>query len=67
MDGPGIYATAVDLATSLQYYLFDTLYHALAFELADATLVTADRRYFQKARHLGRIQWLPEFTRGRAA
>jgi hypothetical protein len=25
---------------------------------------TADRRYFDKARHLGQIAWLPDFSVG---
>ena len=27
-----------------------------------AVLVTADRRYFEKAQHLGQIAWLPDFA-----
>ena len=35
----------------------------LALATSDAVLVTADRRYFDKARHLGQIVWLPDFSR----
>ena len=55
------YAMAIELARSLNHHLFDTLYHALALTTPGAVLVTADRRYFDKARHLGQIAWLPDF------
>jgi predicted nucleic acid-binding protein len=55
------YAQAIELARSLNHHLFDTLYHALALTIPGAELVTADRRYFDKARHLGQIAWLPDF------
>ena len=50
-----VYARAVRLAIDLDHHLFDTLYHALALESADATFVTADRRYLRKARGLPRL------------
>lgn len=56
------YGRAIDLACQLNHHLFDTLYHAVALALPDAVLVTADRRYFDKAQHLGHIAWLPDFT-----
>ncbi len=59
-----VYARAIDLARQLNHHLFDTLYHALAFSLPGAMLVTADRRYFDKAQHLGQIAWLPDFRSG---
>ena len=55
------YAHAIDLAHRLKHHLFDTLYHALAFSTPGVVLVTADRRYFDKAQHLGQIAWLPDF------
>lgn len=55
-----IYARAVDLSIRLGHRLFDTLYHAVALETAGARLVTADRRYFDKACELGAIVWLPD-------
>jgi len=61
-DRPDIYASAVQLATSLNHHRFDTLYHAVALQTPGATLVTADRRYFDKARHLGQISWLGDFV-----
>lgn len=54
---------ALSLAMELGHHLFDALYHAVALEASDgAVLVTADRRYFDKARHLGRIVWLPDWS-----
>jgi hypothetical protein len=41
--------------------LFDTLYHATAFE-AEAVLITADQRYYDKASHLGSIVLLEQLT-----
>lgn len=56
------YTQAIDLACQLNHHLFDTLYHAVALSMPGAVLVTADRRYFDKARHLGQIAWLADFT-----
>ena len=56
------YGRAIELACQLDHHLFDTLYHAVALLVPDAVLVTADRRYFDKAQHLGRIAWLTDFT-----
>lgn len=56
------YQRAIALATQLNHHLFDTLYHALALETTGATFVTADRRYFEKAQHLGHIAWLPDMV-----
>ena len=53
---------AIALATQLNHHLFDTLYHALALEAPGSHFVTADRRYFDKAQHLGQIIWLPDLV-----
>jgi len=53
--------TAIDLSIRLGHHLFDTLYHAVAFRSPDTTLLTADRRYFDKARDEGRIVLLSQF------
>lgn len=58
---PEIYTTALTLSTQLRHHLFDTLYHAVALEMQKAMLITADRRYFLKARHKGRIQLLSDW------
>ena len=55
------YPKAIELARQLDHHLFDTLYHAVALSVPGAVLVTADRRYFDKAKHLGQIAWLAEF------
>ena len=62
VDSLEVYNGAVALASMLGQHVFDTLYHALALRTAGAMLVTADRRYFDKARHLGQITWLAEFV-----
>ncbi len=49
------------LSVSLQHHLFDTLYHAIAIA-EGAVLVTADERYFDKARNLGNIKLLKDFV-----
>lgn len=51
---------ACRLAIDLRQHLFDTLYHAVALEVG-ATLVTADERYFAKAKPVGSIQLLHEW------
>lgn len=56
------YPRAITLACQLEHHLFDTLYHALALSVPGAVLVTADRRYFDKAQHLGQIAWLADFA-----
>lgn len=56
-----VYRHACELAVELDHHLFDTLYHAVALNLRDTTLVTADRRYYQKARKHGAIALLADF------
>ena len=51
------------LALDLDHHLFDTLYHALALQ-KEATLITADRRYFNKAAEFGSINMLNDFDFG---
>ena len=51
------------LALDLDHHLFDTLYHALAIR-EEATLITADRRYFNKAAEIGSINLLADFDSG---
>ena len=61
IDAPLIYHRAVQLAIDLSHHLFDTLYHATALE-CDAVMVTADRRYYDKAAPLGRIVLLEQLA-----
>ncbi len=51
---------AAQMSADLRHYLFDTLYHAVAMEM-EATLVTADDAYFDKAKPLGSIMRLADF------
>lgn len=60
-DGPSVIERACRLAIELRQHLFDTLYHAVALEMPDATLVTADDKYFAAASSLGRIVKLSEW------
>lgn len=62
LDSPEVYTAAVSLASTLGQHVFDTLYHALALRTPGAMLVTADHRYFAKARHLGQITTLADFV-----
>lgn len=54
------YQRAIELSSRLNHHLFDTLYHAVALE-ENATLITADRRYYDKAKVLGGIILLENF------
>ena len=56
-----VYGRACDLSERLKHHLFDTLYHAVALE-NDATLITADERYFVVAAPEGNIQRLRDYT-----
>ena len=56
------YDKAIELARQLDHHLFDTLYHAVALSVPGAVLVTADKCYFDKARHLGQIALLADFV-----
>lgn len=60
VESAAIYARAVALATRHDHHLFDTLYHALALDLGNAVLVTADARYVRKARSEGGIVLLAD-------
>lgn len=59
-DYPALYDTACKLALRFGHHLFDTLYHAVALHTPGALLVTADRRYFDKAKAVGYIAYLPD-------
>ncbi len=49
------------MAVRLEHHLFDTLYHAVALNEPDAMLITADVRYYNKAKGIGRIALLENF------
>ncbi|MEO7206623.1 MAG: type II toxin-antitoxin system VapC family toxin [Steroidobacteraceae bacterium] len=61
-EDPQVMRRATQLAISTGGHLFDTLYHALALEHQDATLITADERYIGKAQSQGRIQRLADWA-----
>lgn len=61
-DSAAIYTTAISLAASLDHHLFDTLYHAVALHQSDAMLVTADVRYYNKAKEAGHVILLESFS-----
>lgn len=63
-DSAATYRTAISLATSLNHHLFDTFYHAAALHEPDASLVTADVRYYNKAKDTGRVILLENFSLG---
>ncbi len=62
LDTPEIHATALELAIRHQHHLFDTLYHAVALHTPGATLITADRRYYDKVKTEDRIVMLGDWT-----
>ena len=63
-DSAATYKTAISLAASLNHHLFDTFYHAVALHQPDASLVTADVRYYNKAKDAGCIILLENFSLG---
>lgn len=65
-DGLAVYQRATHLAVALNQHVFDTLYHAVALESAQCTLVTADGRYRRKAGSHGRIVGLEHWRDARS-
>lgn len=55
---------AVRMAAGLGAHLFDTLYHAVALSRG-ALLVTADRRYFERAADVGSLAMLHDWSAAR--
>lgn len=55
-----VYKRAAALAVRLDQHLFDTLYHALALE-HQGLFISADGRYYNKARGLGHIVYLADW------
>ena len=60
-DDPLVLKRGVELAIELKQHLFDTYYHAVALETADAMLITADERYLRAAGAKGRIMSLMDW------
>ena len=59
-DNIETYQEASKLAITLKHHLFDTLYHAVALE-KDALLITADKKYYNKAKNIGNILLLNDY------
>lgn len=55
------YQHAIELSNRLNHHLFDTLYHAVALE-ENVNMITADRKYYDKAKTLGGIMLLESFA-----
>ena len=51
---------AAQLSQTFTHHLFDTVYHAVALH-HNALLITADKKYFRKARSAGNIQLLSQW------
>lgn len=62
IETPETYAAALELSIRYRHHLFDTLYHAVALHIPGASLVTADRRYYDKAGGAGRIVLLADWS-----
>jgi predicted nucleic acid-binding protein len=60
-SGLNCHRRAAEIAIALNHHLFDTLYHAVALE-EGATLVTADAVYLGKAKGLGNVVALGDFS-----
>lgn len=60
-DDPLVLRRGVELAIELKQHFFDTYYHAVALEVPDTTLVTADERYLRAAGPKGRIIYLMDW------
>ena len=58
---PELYTTACKLAIASEQHVFDTLYHAISLLTPDTLLVTADARYYKKAKAFGAIRLLRDF------
>lgn len=54
------YQRAISMAVKLDHHLFDTFYHAVALQ-ESGTLITADKRYYDKAKMMGAIIMLEDF------
>jgi predicted nucleic acid-binding protein len=62
LDELEVYLEATRLSAESGQHVFDTLYHAVALRRRDASLVTADERYYRNARRAGRVMLLQDFV-----
>jgi len=60
-EQPKTYQTAIRLSVELKHHLFDTLYHAVALNASDITLITVDETYYRKAQGYGQILLLKDY------
>ena len=60
-DDPSVLERACQLATAHDAHGFDTLYHAVALEIPEGVLVTADVAYHRLTSSAGRILLLEEW------
>jgi len=61
LDTLEVYSRACELAVQLEHHVFDTLYNAVALCSAETLLLTANERYYRKAKPTGCISRLAEF------
>ena len=61
-DEPSVIRRATALAMESGQHVFDTLYHAVALEQEEATLITADDRYRERVLSHGRILALHDWA-----
>ncbi len=61
-DEPNVMRRAAALSIETRHHLFDTLYHAVALEHEDATLITADDQYRVKGNQYGKIASLHDWA-----
>ena len=61
-DNLETYQLASEIAIKLNHHLFDALYHAVALK-QQASFITADARYYHKAKELGNIVLLSDFQK----
>ncbi|MCK4841806.1 MAG: type II toxin-antitoxin system VapC family toxin [Methylococcales bacterium] len=59
-DNLETYQLASRIASKSNHHLFDTLYHAVALN-QQASLITADKKYYHKAKELGNIYLLTDY------
>jgi predicted nucleic acid-binding protein len=61
-DEPSVIRRATALAMETGQHVFDALYHAVALEQEEATLITADDRYREKVLSHGKILALHDWA-----
>jgi predicted nucleic acid-binding protein len=62
LDELEVYVEAARLSAESGQHVLDTLYHAVALRRRGTELVTADERYYRRARRSGRVVLLQDFA-----